>query len=75
MLASNGQLNDTVDGMGIITFADEVASGYFGLCYRLFCLNMSDVNRSDFKFGLLLSYQQRSQRGRVPQSIRCSGSQ
>ena len=32
-LASNGHLNDTVDGMCIITFADEVASGYFGLGY------------------------------------------
>jgi hypothetical protein len=24
-------LGDTVDGMGVITFSDEVASGYFGL--------------------------------------------
>jgi hypothetical protein len=30
-LANVGPLDDTVDGMGIITFADEVASGYFGL--------------------------------------------
>ncbi len=35
MLSCNGQLNDTVDGMGIITFADEVGSGYFGLLYCL----------------------------------------
>ena len=28
--ANVGPLEDTVDGMGVITFADEVASGYFG---------------------------------------------
>ncbi len=30
MLANIGPLEDTVDGMGVITFADEDASGYFG---------------------------------------------
>ena len=41
MVASNGQLNDTVDGMGVITFADEVASGYFGLWCCFFFFNQS----------------------------------
>ena len=31
VLAGMSNTGDTVDGMGVITFADEAASGYFGL--------------------------------------------
>ena len=75
MVANNWQLNDTVDGMGVITFADEVASRYFGLWYCLSFSSNSDVDRSDFEFRLLLSYQQRGERGRITQSVNCSGNQ
>ena len=44
--ANNVQYNDTVDGMGIITFADEVASGYFGLHHCLFCVSISDLGQA-----------------------------
>ncbi len=33
VFAENATLDDTVDGMAVITFADEVGSGYFGM-YR-----------------------------------------
>lgn len=53
MLANTGPVDDTVDGMGVITFADEVASGYFGLLSCVPLLSSSDVGRPDLKFRLL----------------------